>query len=433
MLAQNTIYRLINVVIVFLITMIVSRALGVGGYGILSLLIVNATVFNLITSLGADAGVTYHSAAATIRRAQILRVIWIIILTQIILLSLVELFWFQYYGHSWLLDSVSMEQLAAGVLFVISISITEKYTALLNGYQLFTLSSRVTLFTNILTLLIFVFAKNIYPAISLTGYLWLYILLSLLQSLVLLISWHLSHKPTNISSPPQALKAFFSYSLIAFVTNSIQFLAYRIDYWFLDYYRGEMELGWYSLAVKLVQSFWILPLVFAGILLPQVAASGGAQQRDRVLLLTRVVNLVNLAGAVLFLLIGNRIVPLLFGSSYTPSVNLMLILLPGIILFGIATIFAAYFAGVNKLKVNFIASTLCLLTIGVLDLILIPRWGMKGAAIASSIGYSLTAIYYLVQFRIEHHYQLSKILVPGKQDWETVMRLLPAFLTKKNA
>ncbi len=67
------------------------------------------------------------------------------------------------------------------------------------------------------------------------------------------------------------ISVFFSYSFIVFITNVIQIFAYRVDYWIVDYYHGESELGVYALATKLAQVLWVLPGVFAGIIFPQVA------------------------------------------------------------------------------------------------------------------------------------------------------------------
>ncbi|HEY4150553.1 MAG TPA: hypothetical protein VGM41_16550, partial [Chitinophagaceae bacterium] len=61
-LTVNALYRILNMVVMLVIVVLVSKLAGVGGYGILSLMIVNATVFNLVSAFGIDAGITWHSA-----------------------------------------------------------------------------------------------------------------------------------------------------------------------------------------------------------------------------------------------------------------------------------------------------------------------------------------------------------------------------------
>ena len=67
MIGANIIYRILNVIVVFIINILISRLMGVAGYGLLSLLIVNASIFNLVSSLGADAGISYNTAAGFIK------------------------------------------------------------------------------------------------------------------------------------------------------------------------------------------------------------------------------------------------------------------------------------------------------------------------------------------------------------------------------
>ena len=227
------------------------------------------------------------------------------------------------------------------------------------------------------------------------------------------------------------LRLLFTYSIITLLSNSIQFLAYRIDYWFLDYYRDEKELGWYSLAVKLVQFLWILPVILAGIILPVVAASQRQVDKDRLLSILRILYTLNSLAAILLFLACGWLIPFLFGQAFDQSVLLFRVLLPGVLLFGGATIFASYFAGINRLWVNFFASVLCLSVIVVLDIILIPSMGMQGAAIASTIGYGITALYYIIRYNVEERSGFTKIFVPARYDWVLFRQTMSNFFSKK--
>jgi len=89
-----------------------------------------------------------------------------------------------------------------------------------------------------------------------------------------------------------------------------------------------------------------------------------------------------------------------------------------VMLFSIATLLAAFFGGRNQLHVNLWGSVLCLGVIGSLDLILIPVYGMRGAAIASSIGYSITGIYFLIQYAVRSGHSVLSLLLPHKADKE---------------
>lgn len=431
---KNSIYRVLNIGVTFLITLSISRLIGVEGYGILSLLIINGAVFNLFSSFGADAGIGYHTAAGRVPRKNIVTVIFFILFFQLVLLSIVETFSTWIYGRYWLIKTSDIGQLWVSYFFLVSISLIEKYAALLNGMQLFTFCNKLIFFSNSFILLAFVGVGIFLPGYDTYNYLVLYVLLYFIQAMSLVIAYHKIDKSGfSIRIPEKGvLRLFSSYSFVTLISNSVQFLAYRIDYWFIDYYRGERELGWYALAVKLVQFLWVLPLLFAGIILSQVAAQNKKFKKERLLSLLRIIFFLNsVAGVILFFCVS-WVIPLLFGQEFKESVLPFRILLPGIILFGSATIFAAYFAGNNQLWVNFFASAICLIVILVLDLALIPDQGSKGAAIASCIGYGITTIYYIVKFKIANRNKLQKFFIPESSDWKSFrMAITNSFAKKK--
>jgi O-antigen/teichoic acid export membrane protein len=161
-----------------------------------------------------------------------------------------------------------------------------------------------------------------------------------------------------------------------------------------------------------------------------VVAAKTAYDETRMQSLIRGMNLLNVvAGIVLFFLVP-YFIPLLFGMEYENSVSLLQILLPGVILFCIATVLAAYFAGKKKLKTNLGGSLLCLVTIFILDMVLIPEMGMKGAAIAASISYGLTAVYFIIAYCYSQHTSIAKLFIPQRSDYTRIGGILKSLMSK---
>lgn len=424
--ASNIVYRGLNIGVVFFINILLSRLAGVNGYGVLSLLIANAGIFNLLSGFGADSGITYHSASGKLAPSKILGFILFIVLFQAGALALTEFGFRAVSGHFFLFKENELAYGWLGLAFLLSISITEKYAALLSGKQQFSLVSKVLLISNCCMLILFSIFYFVTGSKSLFFYFTAYIILNLLQALLMIMAYHVWNKnPLQVERPGREdIKLFFSYSFFAFVINVIQFLAYRVDYWLVDHYKGGDELGWYSLAVRLVQLFWIIPLLLAGFIFPVVANRQNKSNNDnKMLALIRAMNMVNIiAGISLFFLVP-FLVPFLFGKEYENSVFLFQVLLPGVLLFCNATILAAFFGGKGKLVINFWGSLLCLASVFLLDILLIPSWGMKGAAIASTIGYSITAVYFMVIYCYSYKVSMAKLLLPEKNDWNSILNI----------
>ena len=105
-----------------------------------------------------------------------------------------------------------------------------------------------------------------------------------------------------------------------------------------------------------------------------------------------------LAGAVTLLVGGPIAVPMLFGHKFAGAVAPMLWLLPGLVMMALYQILTRNFTSRGKQEINIVAAVLALgLNVG-LNVVLIPRWGIVGAAIANDLSYSTAALVLLVAF-----------------------------------
>ncbi len=432
--AYNIVYRILNIAVVYAIVAVFSRQAGVEGYGILSLIIVNATFFNLVSGFGADAGITFHSANETgLPLGKILALIFIILPAQLLLLITTELLYHSTTGHHLIFQASGSAYWGIGFLMVLCISLTEKYTALFNGHYLFVLYGRSIFFSN-LSILAILSAFSVYtPLHNIIALIFLYAILYFFQSLLLI---YIFHRRVKISwqfprVERKDFKIFLSFSVVALVTNLIQFLCYRMDYWFVEHFRGEQELGWYAFATRLAQAFWMLPILFAGILFTQVVRKKEAYKEAEMMMFMRVIFCLNLIAGVGSFLLFPYIIPFLFGNIYAESVLPFRMLLPGMILFCNTTVIAAYFAGKNLLRINLAGSAICFVSILIGDLVLIPRFGMKGAAAASSIGYSLSCLFSVSVYCRQTRTSVGDLFYPKLGDWNNLRNALNKIVLNK--
>ncbi|HTD95050.1 MAG TPA: hypothetical protein VK644_14595, partial [Chitinophagaceae bacterium] len=76
LLVGNVVFRSLNIAMNILITVLLTRLMSVEGYGIFSLLVANASIFNLVTCLGVESGITYHYSSKDIAREKIFSIIY---------------------------------------------------------------------------------------------------------------------------------------------------------------------------------------------------------------------------------------------------------------------------------------------------------------------------------------------------------------------
>jgi O-antigen/teichoic acid export membrane protein len=98
-------------------------------------------------------------------------------------------------------------------------------------------------------------------------------------------------------------------------------------------------------------------------------------------------------------LIAKPFVITVYGPEFAPSVLPFLLLLPGVMILSLGKILANDLAGRGKPEYWTIGAWVSLGLTLVLDLLLIPHWGIAGAAVASSLSYTLGAAIVVGAFR----------------------------------
>ncbi|MBX3241467.1 MAG: polysaccharide biosynthesis C-terminal domain-containing protein [Chitinophagaceae bacterium] len=428
-------YKIANAVVSFFILVMMSRLMGAEGYGIFSLMLVNVGFFNLLSSMGAEAGIAYHSAAG-FATDRILRMLWKIILFQTALIFLIEFFHFELFSVNWLLASDSFRIGLIGILYFVIASVNEKYICLLNGKQMFLSTAGLILFCNILLLLALLVVPLFFTGGMQTAVYYIaFVAAGFVQAVVLIIIGN-SIRRNRLDDTPSGtdIKAgsFLSYSVITYFANLMQFAAYRIDIWAIHYFKGPETLGPYAVASRLLQFFWLLPGVIATTLLVKIANEKERFESRMLHAVLRVTNGINLFAATVLLVLANWFIPVVFGKNYSGAVLPFLILTPGYVMFCNTVILAAFFAAKNKLKVNFGGSMLCLLTGAVLNLLLVPRLGAMGAACGTSISFIITTVFFLVKYRREERLSWRQLIIPFKKDFLILKELSPYVYRKES-
>ena len=107
--------------------------------------------------------------------------------------------------------------------------------------------------------------------------------------------------------------------------------------------------------------------------------------------------------AILLALLAVPFIRLFFGAAYLDAVTPLLFLLPGIILGSLSRVLANDIAARGRPELNMYTALIVIIVNIICNLLLIPAMGIAGAALATTIAYSLTTV-----FRIFIYAWLSK-------------------------
>jgi O-antigen/teichoic acid export membrane protein len=159
-------------------------------------------------------------------------------------------------------------------------------------------------------------------------------------------------------------------------------------------------IGMYSLATQLAGVVQQITVIFATLLLPELSVMVHEGQHARIrMLMERLLPYWLLATSILFtlVLLGARVgVPLVFGPSYAgavPALALLMVASCALAVFNACTSLAGAFGSTWMLAGVAFAST----TVNVvMDLVLIPRFGITGSAMATVLAYGTAAALVLI-------------------------------------
>jgi len=423
-LLKNILFKGVNVFLSFVITVLMVRLLGTEGNGFYSLFIANTAIIALIISFSINSGVTYYSAKKEFSASKLLNTIFLILIIQLVIILITGKIFQAIFGISFFTDTTLPGITLWGSMYIEAIFLTGYLTAIFTGNKWFDTQNILLIITNIIFILVFgyLLLKNKSQNFENTFFvLKIYILLVTFQAFLNLaillkkINFKFQFSFLKINE----FKRIFTYAGIAFFCNFFQFLAYRMDYWFIDFFRTKEELGLYALASKLNQVLWMIPITIAAVIVPfTVSASVEVMQKVKIILRLLFSGYISLG--IILAIISPIFIPLIFGNSFSGTVLPFIILLPGVIIFSITTLLAAYFAGINSQKINLKISFFCFLIILAGDIILVPQFGMKGAAVASCVGYAFSGFYSLFVFSKKSGWSFKELLFVRKEDVSTV-------------
>ena len=208
-----------------------------------------------------------------------------------------------------------------------------------------------------------------------------------------------------------------SLGLKGYFANMAQFMTYRFDSFIVGYISGSGPLGLYAVAYTIAEMLWYVPQIMALVLLPTTASSKPDEAKWRTAYVCRLALLIGLLSGAGCFVAAPWLIPAFLGAKFKYSVLLLWLLLPGTIAFVYAKILSAHLTGSGHPEYASWGSFFSLIATLVLDVLLIPRFGVIAAAAISSIVYAAQAAYLIGYFRRTTGVAIGSILIPRRADW----------------
>lgn len=186
------------------------------------------------------------------------------------------------------------------------------------------------------------------------------------------------------------LKKLLSSSWMLMLAAAASYIFTRVDQIMIKSFLGEVSVGIYSAALKLVEIWYFIPGIVCTSLLPAIINAkkmSVEKYKNRLKLLYVFLGGTAFVVAIFLTIFSDFIIDFLFGQEYIQSVSVLKIYAWASVGFFLSTGFYQYFLAENRLILIFYFYLFLMVLNILLNIFLIPRIGINGAALSTLISY----------------------------------------------
>lgn len=396
----------------FLISVITSRMLGIEGRGIFTVINTTIVLISTVCNFGINQSIAYYVSkdknsklfyfsALMLQGLFSTVVVFIFLLLNDIFISVLKISKLDYF---WMVLCIPLA-LMLPVIRYFFVGINK-----INKYNILNILEKIL---NILVICL-IFVTNIDIGLM--------FLIPLVITFV--VGIFISKESLKISFNKNIIKNLFQYGIGNYIGLIANFLSYRIAIFIINFFLTIEQVGIYSISMVLAELFFIIPNTLNVVLFKKIAQSNNVTDYYNKML--RVSNGVMIIGLVLFIIFGKQAIILIyseqFAAAYFPSV----ILLSGILGANNFRLFSNLFIAQGRVQIYSKCGLVNMASTIILDLFLIPYYGLLGAAFASFFSYMLTYLYAFYNYKVIYNVRIKDTLIITKKDFVEFSKLINA-------
>lgn len=403
----------------------VARALGPAGNGRYAVALLLPTMLAALLNLGIAPANVYFLGAGLVDAATVFRAVNRLAAVIVIFGSGVGAACILIFGDKWFPDVPAT--ILWGALSIFPFALYQSFlSSIFQGLQKFRLFNLIMFTQPAVTLLI------IFSLISFGSAYLEYILAAYLSGFLVMVCISLAgiRRELRTVTASCARQGYFreavSYGIRAHLSNILAFVNYRADIFLLNVLISPAVTGIYVVAVQIVERLWLLSQSISTVILPRLSELSADEEKRKQLtpVICRTVTVVTLLGAILLIFIAYPFITIFFGKEYVQAVPALICLLPGIVAGAGARILANDIAARKRPELNMYFS-MVVVTVNVAgNVLLIPWYGLVGAAIATSFAYMINLVLRLIVYKRISGNLIRYSILATPDDVKGIMKML---------
>ena len=404
--------QIIGVILGLAAAIIIARVLGPSGKGAYTLIILVPMLLATFGTLGIGVANLYFVGKRKYKIADITSNSVVLASGLGILFAATFLAYFYYFQPSFLKGADPLCVVIATLVLPFSL-LTAYFSSILLGEQKINKRNLIILVQSISLLAFLLFFLFIERSVLSMIIAWVSATLVTTITSILLVR---RLTPIGLSFHFPLFKDSVKFGGQGYLGNVIGFLNYRLDMFIVNFFMGVTFVGYYSVAVVMAEALWYFPGAVGTMMLARTPRLNSEEANESTPRICRNTIFLTLLAAVLLFVFGKTLINLFFGASFLPALKPMWILLPGIVALSINKVLCNELLGRGKPLIGAVAGVVSLVINIPLNLLLIPIWGISGAAFASTVSYSVCAVVPLIAFMRISQNSLFDTLIIKPQD-----------------
>lgn len=386
----------INYFLRFLIGVLIARAFGAEGKGVYSLVLLTGSMLLVVLNIGTGSALTYFTAGQKLESRTLVGYAIITGTLLGVLGGIIFLVAYQLFLSQNMLAGLQ-DEYVMWVAFVLPFNLIGLFLgAILVGLQRILVFNALDLVRTVFLLGLLLISMFLGYGVSGAILAWI---ISCLAYFVVICAFTLHQVGVQWKIHLPSTRPLVAYGTKSYLANIMTIFTYRLDSYLVNYFLGVSSVGIYSTSVATAEMVWNIPNAVSAALFPKIS---GLDQESGSLLTARacrILILLTIPLTILLSLLGYFLIPPVFGPQFQASVLPFLLLLPGMIFVLISKILSANLSGRGTPQYSAYIAAIALSVTILLDMYLIPRYGVPGASMASSVAYFAGAIGALYWFR----------------------------------
>jgi O-antigen/teichoic acid export membrane protein len=227
----------------------------------------------------------------------------------------------------------------------------------------------------------------------------------------------------GFQADPALMRGMLAFGGKSYLQTLASTLHFRIGQYMIAIFLDPTQVGLYAIASHLTNLILKVPEATGTVLYPRLAAAAERNAHAQTSAACRHTFFITGLASLGCLLFGGLAIRILYGEAYAGAVVPLWLMLPGVVCLSLYLLLTRNFTSRARQEVNIAAAGMALVINVVANYLLIPRLGIAGAAIATSLSYGGATLLLLVYFVRESGHTLGQTLLVGRADLANYLRL----------